>query len=156
VSVVVLDCAGPIAADSVIGLSTIGPPIQLHVFDGRLEGSGIKYGDGKRGRDVAEGWNRMDSDVAWDVRISAPARFRVALEYAAAPADTGAYDVTVGNTAVGARVIPTGSDSVFAGRDVGEVALQPGEYTIRVRPTRISGDGLMRLRRIKLTPITGS
>lgn len=156
VSVVVLDCAGPIAADSVIRLSTIGPPIQLHVFDGRLEGSGIKYGDGKRGRDVAEGWNRMDSGVAWDVRISEPARFHVKVEYAAAPADTGTYDVSVGSSRLSARVIPTGTESVFAARDVGEVALQPGEYTIRVRPTRITGGELMRLRRIELTRITGS
>ncbi|HKO14627.1 MAG TPA: alpha-L-fucosidase, partial [Gemmatimonadaceae bacterium] len=157
VSVIVLDCAAPIAADSVIYLPARGPAIRLHVFDGRLEGDGIRYGDGKAGRDVAEHWAGTGSGVAWDVRTTAPARYRVALEYAAGVlADNGAYRVTLGATQLDGRVVPTGSDSVFAMRTVGEVALDAGSYTICVRPLRLSGGRLMRLRRIELIPLPES
>ena len=151
VSVIVLECAGPIAPDPVIYLPVKGAT--LHVFDGRLEGDGMRYGDGKRGRDVVERWGAGGS-VAWDVRLTAPGRFRLALEYAAgSPTSASAYRVTVGPMRMDGRVMPTGGDSVFVTSPVGEVALDAGAYTIRVLPLRIDGAALMRLRRIELMPL---
>ena len=163
VSVIALEVDGPVAPDSAIYLgpraAPNGSPVTLHVFDGRLTGPGIRYGDGKRGRDVTLGWDRLESGVEWSVRVGAPAgaRFRVAADYAApSPQHTGAFEITVGGQRITSRVTPTGGDTLFATRVAGEVALAPGEYTLRVRPTEVAGGELMRLRRLELTPLPAS
>jgi alpha-L-fucosidase len=155
-SVIAVDLAGTIEPDSAIYLPTSGPAIRLHVFDGRQVGEGIRYGDGKRGRDVAQGWNRTDSGIDWDVRLSEAGRFRVALEYATStPQDSGTFEITVGANRLSGRVIPTAGDTVFASRDVGEIALPPGAITLSIRPSGPleGGAELLRLRRITLTPL---
>jgi len=156
-SVIVLDLARPTAPDSLLYLPATGrsPPIRLHVFDGRLIGEGIRYGDGKRGRDATQTWNAVGSGVEWRVRVAEPARYRVSLEYATpAPADTGSFTITIGEQRLEGRVLPTGGDTVFAVREVGDVALAPGEYSLAVRSTRVVGSELMRLRRLVLTPMS--
>lgn len=153
VSVIALDLMGAIEPDSVMYLPAPGESIHLHVFDGRRQGDGVRYGDGKRHRDVSIITQR-DSGIDWDVRVSEPARFRVALNYAtASAADTGTFEVTVGSQRLTGRVVPTGGDTLFVSRDEGEVTLPPGEFTLRIRPTAIPATDLMRLRRIELTPV---
>jgi alpha-L-fucosidase len=153
-SVIVVDVAGPVAPDSVLYLPAKGSAVRLHVFDGRLVGEGIRYGDGKRGRDVTQGWSAVGSGVEWRVRVAEPARYRVAVEYAAAaPADTGHFTITIGELRLSGRVSPTGGDALFATRDVGDVALAPGEYVIGLRAALVVGPELMRLRRLVLTPV---
>jgi alpha-L-fucosidase len=153
-SVIVLDCVGSLEPDSAIYVPARGMPVGLHVFDGRLVGQGIRYGDGKRGRDVTQGWNRTDSGVEWRIRLDERARVRVAFDYATVSAEnTGTFEITIGGQRLVGRVVPTKDESTFSTRLVGEVVLPPGEYTIGVRPTEIVGGELMRLRRIELTPV---
>ena len=157
VSVIVLDLAGAAAPDSVLYLPAKGQAIRLHVFDGHLFGEGIRYGDGKRGRDATQGWNVVGSGVLWSVRTIEPARYRVALEYAAAaPADTGTFTVAVGEQRLSGRVSPTVSDTLFATHDLGEIDLPAGEYLLTVRAASVEGAELMRLRRVVLTPVSRS
>ena len=167
VSVVVLECAGSLEPDSAIYVATgatargAAAPTALHVFDGRLVGAGMRYGDGKRGRDVAQGWGGAGAGVDWTVRVTEPGRVRVALEYATGPSSAadGAVEVAAGGQRLTGRIAPTGADTAFATRDLGEVALEPGEYTLGVRlttTTSSSGAGAgepMRLRRVVLTPV---
>ncbi len=155
-SVIALDFAGDILTDSSIFIAARGAPAQLHVFDGHLTGQSIGYGDGKRGHDVVQGWKGADSGIEWRIRVTEPARFRVAMDYAASTADTvSEYEVTIGPARIAAAVIPTGGDTTFVTRAIGEVALPAGAHTIIIRPTRIGGAELMRLRSIELIPAEG-
>jgi Alpha-L-fucosidase len=153
-SVVALDMGVPFEGEPGIWLPAAGAPIALHVFDGTLAGKGIQYGDGKAGRDVIQSWTDTASTVSWTVRLTEPARYRVALEYAAPPSDSlGHFEVRVGSTRLPGDVVPTAAASAFATRVVGIAVLAPGTYTLSVRPTSIPNGELMRLRGVVLVPV---
>ncbi len=126
----------------------------LHVFDGWLHGQGIAYGDGKRARDVVETWNLPGSAVKWKVRLTAPARLRVALEYNTAKGSAGGtFTVEAGDQVLTGRIEPTESTTAFRTAAVGEISLPAGEFTLAVRAKAISGGDLMRLRQLEFIPI---
>ena len=119
-----------------------GEGVALHVFDGTLVGTSIAYGDGKRTRDVVQNWKATDSGIDWNVRVTEPTRFRVALDYAlAATASESGFAITIGSQRLTGRAAPTGAETTFAMRDVGEVMLAPGEHRIVVRPTEVPVGG---------------
>ncbi|HEU4723494.1 MAG TPA: alpha-L-fucosidase [Gemmatimonadaceae bacterium] len=152
-TVVVLDCGVPMETADGIWIPAAGPPATLHVFDAAIAGAGIAYGDGKRGNDVTQRWSDTASIVSWTVRVTEPARYRVALEYAQPSADSlGAFELIVAGARFAGTVRSTAGNSAFAAHDLGTVTLQPGATTIAVRPTRIPGTSLMRLRSLILTP----
>jgi hypothetical protein len=152
-SVIELECGVPMETAEGIWLRPFGAPVPLHVFDGRIAGTGIGYGDGKRGRDVVLGWSDTASTIAWTVRVTEPARYFLALEYASAPKDSaGDYEVVVAGQRHRATVQPTTSDTDFKSHDVGAVTLTTGVHTITVRPLRIVHGDLMRLRHLILVP----
>lgn len=155
VSVIGLDLAGPPAPDSALYLPAKGAPVALHVFDGRVVGEGIRYGDGKRARDVTLGWTKAGSGVEWLVRTIAPARYHVSLEYATAGGTSSdAFTITIGTQQLSGRVSPTGGDTLFVTREIGDIDISAGEYLLTVRAAQDSGTELMRLRRVVLTPVS--
>ena len=78
-TVLVLDFPAQIAANKAIRLApAAGATTLLHVMDGRLDGSGIRYGDGKTNRDVTEEWSGPDATVTWTVRVPQTSKFKVA------------------------------------------------------------------------------
>jgi hypothetical protein len=152
-SVVVLDTGVPFEGERGIWLRPYGAPIKLHVFDGAIAGKGIRYGDGKTGRDVIQGWSDTASTVSWTLRVTEPARYYVALDYATVPSDSaGTFEVTVADKRFTGTVRPTGKETTFATRDVGPVMLSPGTHTITIRPIAVTGGDLMRLRSLMLVP----
>jgi alpha-L-fucosidase len=152
-SVVVLEFDAPIEADTAFYVPAGGPMVPLHVFDGWPAGTAIGFGDGKRDRDATAGWNRTDSGIDWVVRLTERARFRVAVDYAAPAGAGGTFEIAFGDRTLSGRVRPTENATTFTTADVGEITLDPGTFTIAIRPTSIAGEELMRLRRLELTPV---
>lgn len=153
-SVLVLDFPAQIAADKAIRLATETVPTTLHVMDGRLDGHGIRYGDGKTGRDVIEEWSGADSTVTWTVRVPHAAKFKVGAQYNThGQANTGSFAIQVAQQELAGRVTPTKDVSTFRVDTLGEFVLPAGEHTIVVRPRQIAGGNLMRLRELELTPV---
>ena len=149
-TVVVLKCETPIRADSVRLLQTNVPCNDLHVFDGRLHGPGIKYGSGNPKSNFILRWKDPEAYVSWPVRLNAPARFRVKIVYTAGPESVGnVYRVQIGKYVL--------EEEVQRGRyrefDLGEVALSPGVFEIEVSPVELKHGDLMHLTRLKLVPI---
>src|SRR5205085_1300140 len=66
-SVIELDFPGDIATNRARLLAAKGEPTALHVFDGKLAGKGIRYGDAKRGNDVINEWPEATGTVSWSV-----------------------------------------------------------------------------------------
>ena len=152
-SVIALDTGVPFEAERGIWLRPSGAPMRLHVFDGTLAGAGIRYGDGKRDRDAIETWADSAGTVSWTVRLTEPARYQIALEYAPPASDsTSTYAVTVGSTRLTGSVAPAPKGTPFSAHDVGTASLPAGIHTITVAPVRVGSGLLMRLRAVILTP----
>ena len=153
-SVVVLDFPAQIATDRALRLAPAGSMTTLHVMDGRLDGRGIRYGDGKTNRDVTEEWSGAEAAVTWVVRVPAAARFRVAARYnTLTQENTGAFTVAAAGQILSHYVTPTENVNTFRTDIVGELTLPAGEHTVVVRAASIAGGNLMRLRQLELTPV---
>ena len=154
-SVIVLDFSTAPEGNKAIRLaSTPGAGTALHVFDGEISGKGIRYGDGKRTRDVIEEWSGDGAAVAWKVRVTQPARYRASINYnTAVPADGGEIILEVAGQKLHGVIVPTPNVTDFKTQPLGEVALGTGEHVIRLRPARLSGENLMRLRQLELAVI---
>jgi hypothetical protein len=150
-SVIVVDCEGPVRGDETRLVST-DTPTRLHVFDGQLDGSGLRYGDGKRNRDIVMEWKAVDTGVSWPIRLARAARYRVRMRYTSNRAgDGGTFTIGAGDAVLDARVTPR--PDAFDTVDLGELALPAGAQRLRVRATQVSGDELMRLQQIELVPV---
>ncbi|PTX90948.1 alpha-L-fucosidase [Opitutus sp. ER46] len=152
-TVLVLDFPAQIAANKALRLAGSGTT-RLHVMDGRLDGPGIRYGDGKTNRDVTEEWSRPEATVTWTVRAPETRRFRVTAEYNTLTKTTrGTFVLEAASQSLAGTVSPTPALDVFRRDVLGELTLPAGEHTLIVRPTALPNGNLMRLRQIELQPL---
>jgi alpha-L-fucosidase len=151
-SVVVLECDGAIRGDRA-RLVAADATTSLHVFDGRLIGSGIRTADGKRDRDVVMGWNVVDSGIEWRIRADESARYSVRARYTSGEAGDGGSCVLAADDKVLTTVTVTPSAGAFTTAELGEVSLAAGAATLSIRAKQVSGAELMRLQRIELVPV---
>jgi alpha-L-fucosidase len=162
-----LPAAAPDATDSVISLDFNSPPdtdfaryisrsetTSLHVMDGRLAGSGIRYGDGKRNNDCTLEWTGESSGVDWPVRVAVAGRYRINMNYSTSTSDArGAFAISAEGKTVKSELRATARANAFQTVSAGEIELPAGETILRVRPAGFSGSELMRLRLLELTPV---
>jgi alpha-L-fucosidase len=147
-SVVVLQLEGAPDVDAA-RLVLAGQPDVLRVFDGRLTGHTIQFGQGKKENAFVEQWSQMGDSVSWNVRVTQPLTVDVKATYDAEPTSVGGmYAVTSGSQKVTAFV-RAGQQS----QSVGTLRLEPGNHQIRVEPVQIAGKELMSLRSLSLTGV---
>ena len=155
-SVLVVDFPAQIATNRALRLAT-DASTALHVMDGRLDGSGIRYGDGKTYRDVTDEWSKLDGTVTWTIRVPQTSRFKVAAQYnTLTKDDSGTFAIEVAQQQLTGKVTPTDDQRTFRSDALGEVALTAGEHTLVVRARQIDGTNLMRLRQLEITPVNES
>lgn len=153
-SVIALDFPSQIAGNKAIRVAPSAAPTALHVMDGRLDGFGIRFGDGKTNRDVTEEWSNAEAALTWHVRVPQAGRFRLAAQYnTLGKENTGRFVVEVAQQSIEGTVTPTENVSTFRTEPLGEVSLPAGEHTIVVRAKQIAGGNLMRLRQVVLSPL---
>jgi alpha-L-fucosidase len=150
-TVIVLESNGKLAC----GQKRLLSPTQtnaLRSFDGQLNGSTLRFGQGKKENAFVEQWTKQDESVSWPVRVNAPTAFDVIATWDADDASVGGtYVVEIGSQAI-AGTVTAGKEQSEA---LGQVRLEPGEYEIRVSPKQIKGRELMRLRTLTLKPVAG-
>jgi hypothetical protein len=150
-TVVVLECAGDIQADTNRLLQPEFPVETLRAFDGELRG-GLKFGPGKKTDDVVMNWTNESQSVTWPVRLEKAVTYEVTVNYTAPEeSEGGAFSVDFGSQKLDGTVA-AGADKTIS---LGQVSLAPGKFEISVRATKISGGELFRLRRVELKPVTG-
>jgi alpha-L-fucosidase len=153
-SVLVVDFPAQIAANKAIRIAPSGVATSLHVMDGRLDGKGIRYGDGKTNRDVTDEWSTLDGTVTWTVRVPQAAKYKVAAQYnTLAKDDAGTFVIEAAQQQLAGKVTPTETQGTFRLDPLGELTLAAGEHTIVVRAKQIAKTNLMRLRQLELTPV---
>jgi hypothetical protein len=148
-SVVAVECAGDVLADSRRLLLPTVPTDTLRAFDGQRPGKTLRFGAGKARDAYVENWTEARDSMAWSARLNTPTRYEVLAVYDADPDSAGGtYMVKLGNASL--------PGSVKAGRDLqvslGQVQLEAGPLDIEVMPREIKGAELMRLRSLVLKP----
>jgi hypothetical protein len=152
VLVVEIDASnGVMATDQETLLLATNQPNRLHVYDGQLQGRGLRYGAGKRQDAYIYDWNQTDEYVAWPVRLNDSAMFEIRVSYdAGADSAGGQYSVTFD----GQPYTGTVGEGKERSDMLGRVTLTAGQHEIRITPTRMRGSELMRLRALTLTPMS--
>ena len=168
-SVVVLECGSEPSGDPARLLSPRVPVEKLRAFDANLSG-GLQFGPGKKSDDWATNWKHLSGAVVWPVRLNERATFEVAVNYdapvsqakgAVVEGDAGKEQSRRHRGAGGELSVRLGETElhgkVRSGANIteplGRVTLEPGRHEIRITATSITGEELMRLRRITLTPV---
>ena len=146
-SVIVLNCDSAVACDSTRLLSPAQENV-LRSFDGELHGK-LKFGPGKKTDVRTDRLTKLDESVSWKASVTQPTTFDVSASYDAAH-EGGAYAVKVGE-----KSLP---GAVKAGKlqldSLGSIALDPGSYQIQVVAQKLSGEDLMNLRSVTLSPVS--
>lgn len=151
-SVVRLEFPGAIDTDFARYIPNDSPTL-LHVMDGRLTGAGIEYGDGKRNNDCTLRWSKTGSGVEWPIRLVAPLRAEVRMNYATASAsDGGTFELVDGGQKLGGTVHRTETATGFETVTLGTIDLPAGDSVLSVRAVTVTGNSLMKLRSVDITP----
>jgi alpha-L-fucosidase len=149
-SVVVVECAGEVAADTRRLLLATVPSDNLRVFDGQPHGKCLRFGAGKTRDAYVVNWSKQNEFVAWPVRLNQPSRFEVSVVYDALAESAGSrFAVRVGSHKLAGTIRQGENVSASLGR----VQLEPGTFEFQVVPEQIAGGELMRLRSLVLTPV---
>lgn len=149
-SVVVIEAEEPFVCDSAHLLLPTVATNTLRVFDGERHGKTLHFGAGKTRDAFVDNWSRTNEFMAWPVRLDEPASFELSVSYDATADSSGSrYTVELGEQRL--------SGSVEHGQQLwtklGRVQLKPGVFEIRVIPSDIHGEELMRLRSVVLTRV---
>src|SRR5204862_201812 len=95
-AVVVLHCDGDITCDATRLLS-LTQENHLRVFDGRLSGGNIQFGQGKQDNATVEQWNEPGETVTWQVRVEQPVTYNITATYDAEDTSAGStYAIKAG------------------------------------------------------------
>ena len=99
-------------------------------------------------------WSNVNDTVSWDFVVTKPGMFDVSVQMACEPgSENSTFDVMIGGQRISGTTHSTGSWSKFETVNLGMTKLvNTGSVKVTVIPTKITGQGLMNLRRITLTP----
>ncbi|MCX7968630.1 MAG: carbohydrate-binding protein, partial [Armatimonadetes bacterium] len=150
-TIVVLELEGKPEVDNALYQAKDGS-VDLHARFATVHGKTARYEYGG-GKDNIGYWTDQNDWVSWEFVIERGGNFRVEIVYACDKGTGGSeFVVEVAGQKLTGTVEETGSWTNFVTKNLGTITLQPGRYTLSVRPQRMKGFALMNLQRIKLTP----
>lgn len=145
-SVIQVVCDGDIQTDTNRLLQPQFPVDTLRAFDGVIHGK-LRHGPGKKTDDYVMNWTSPKESVSWPVRLNAPAKYEVLINYAANDESAGGtFAVKLGDQTLNGEV-KAGEPQI---ESLGTVSLGSGNFEISVSPVRIAGHELFRLRNLEL------
>ena len=151
VTVIALQFDGSLKTDTTRLLASNVAENILHVFDGKLFGKGIRFGNGNARLNCVHNWSEMESGVSWKLRANQDTKFALQIVYDATKGtENNRYQLSMGDQSFELDVIPGNN---FTPISLGEISLKKGETEFTVKPLILEGDELMKLRSIILTPI---
>ena len=146
-AVVVVECAGEPAADSVRLLQPSFAADNLRTFDAELEGGGLRFGPGKVRDAYVTGFSNRNQSVVWAVRLNEPAAFDVQICY---DAETNSAGSGIG-VAFGKEILhATVNAGTIVTQTLGRVSLPKGATEIRLAAEEIKGGEALRPRSLLL------
>ena len=151
-TVIVLETKNAIVADPTRLLSTISPN-RLLVFDAKIQGKGLTFGDGKTNRYYVQNWNKNEQKIVWTLRLESSCTYKITLKYIGTKESEGTFRLSAdGNTLTESQINSQPKDGEAITLDLGNFSLDKGNHDILIEPLKISKTELMRLMEITLTP----
>ncbi len=117
---------------------------------GRIVGDNAAYQSRDNGGVIGD-WDETDSQVSWFISFPEAGNYDIVSEYSAPKGFGGSYLIAIGGSVYDAKTKRTDAEGLFI--EVSNAAIAIGEsgiYEITLRPTEITGDELMLLRRVKI------
>jgi hypothetical protein len=131
------------------------PPVSndlvLDASDARVRGEKIAVKE-RDGRKYVGNWHKDEDVVEFTARPPRAGRYRVELEYAVNAGAGGTLVAAFGAERLEAGISPTGDWRTYRTLALGAVALPAGEVAVRLQGKGVTGEGLMNLRRLRLSP----
>ncbi|MGN7823051.1 alpha-L-fucosidase [Chitinophaga sp. 22536] len=149
-SVIVLEMKD-MKGDSVRVLDTHRLTNVLRAFDATQHGKGFSFGDGKKAAYYVQGWKNMDQHLSWKIRTTRDAVFSIGIKYATDLPPGNAYEIRIGKNVINAEVKSARKTDIVT-QALQDIRLPAGEYEITIKPSRISGQELMKLFEITMQP----
>jgi alpha-L-fucosidase len=148
-TIVVLELEGAPEVDLALRQAKDGS-IDLHARFAVVHGKTARYEHGG-GKDNIGFWTDANDWVSWDFVVERGGTFQVEITYACDKGTGGSeFVVEVAGQKLTGVVEETGSWTNFVTKPLGTVTLQPGRYTLAVRPLKKPGMAVMNLQRVKL------
>ena len=140
----------------------------LRSLDAKVTG-GLHYNNAQQ-TDYIRDWKKLDDTVTWSARLNNKTTFDVVVAYhgekghpeiagnadagqsprPATKGEGGTFEVSFGGKALHGTSLPNGK---YLTASLGQVTLEPGNFDIVIKATEITGDALMQLRQLILTPV---
>jgi len=118
-----------------------------------IHGTTVQLGFYSAGPSVGR-WLDVNDHVSWTIRALSPGRFRVLVRYGCPWASAGSdFSVTVGTSAVVAKVKHTPGWEHYIERDLGSIRIDAaGEHQLVLQPRSKPAAGVMNLNQVLLVP----
>lgn len=152
-SVIVLQMDGLIKTGSIRVLDDHDYTNRLLAFDADLKPGEFRFADGKTNKYYIDKWNKKDQTVHWNLKLLHPAKYKIVIKYAADAANAGIYELSLGNFKTTGEVEASDKANIIVQKNLGELSLQPGIYSLVISPVEIRKQGLMKLLEVQLIPI---
>jgi alpha-L-fucosidase len=145
------------------GSPRVNPPVVIQAETGSIEldylkaithGKTMTRFNRKGGFHISK-WTGPEDSAEWSVHVDKPGAFQVNIDYAARKEWQGKpFEIKVGSSTFKTSVLYTGDWFEYRKFPVGYIErLNPGDYTVTIRPKESSDTYLMWLRSITLSPI---
>jgi alpha-L-fucosidase len=152
-AVIVLESEGKIVTDTTRLLSSTTSN-SLLAFDAQLTGKGFKFGDGKTDRYYVEGWNKKEQQIGWQVRLNAPATYKISMKYLGSADGEGTFQLVSEKTTLKeSNIMAQKKAGQVITLELGTVTLAKGSHDLKLVPVEIKKSELMKLLEIELIPV---
>ncbi len=126
--------------------------VLLHARDATIHGTTVRY-EPKPEKNTIGFWTKKEDWVSWEFDVIRPGKFNVIAMQGCGKGSGGAdVEFAVAEQKLKMTVEETGGFQMFVERDVGVIELQPGRYTLSVKPLTKPGHAVMDLRQVVLKP----
>jgi hypothetical protein len=98
-------------------------------------------------------WVTAEGTVGWAIQVDRPGTFKVTLNYALAPGNSGEYRLALGDQAITGSLAVTKGWQDFTKFEAGTITAARGRAVLTIKPTKAPTGGLMNLRSVTLTPV---
>lgn len=152
-TVVVLELAGPVKADTVMYAAPNVDETRLLAFDARQTGQGLQYGDGKSDKYYVDNWKSSQQWLDWQFRTTTAIQYKVIIKYLAGPDAGGTFSIDVDGAGQQHTVNNEKKATQMVTEEIGTIVLTAGRHQISIKPVEITGKELMKLFEIQLIRI---
>lgn len=126
---------------------------QLLAFDAKLVGGGFGFGDGKTDRYYVNRWGKTSQTVNWPFRLNENMEAELSLRYQVNGKSGGEAKIKIGDTEFLIEIQPSEAKDQIRNVKIGKCILKAGSGEIQIIPQKITGDDLMQIFEMHVTPV---